>query len=579
MAAALAEAGQAVGHRHEQAAVLAEVRQQRQQRQLRAAAAAHACRDEGGAELADEASLEPERRRTLEEGAHRGLDAGHVDAASQHDGVCRHADPPARPPRPDAGARRRRPLCAPSTSASARRSVRPVLEATTTRTCTAREYPKPQQTRGARLPSRSRRAAGSRARLRPGLSSGRRPDEDISTSACRIGGPSSHEEAACADPSSVRPIEGHCEPRFRAVREAFEANFRRHDEVGAAVSVVADGAPAVDLWGGHRDESRTAPWQHDTLVNVFSITKGVVSLCVAMLLDRGLLDLDARVADYWPEFAAAGKQDVRVAELLAHQAGLPCPARAPAGGRPRELARHDGGAGRRSVPGGRPEARSATTRSPGAGSPASCCAASTAAAWEPSCAKRSRRRWRSTFISAHRRRSMRARPRSRAASRTWSFACSATGCARRATWAMRLRVFGNPQQRDAKLDSRAWRAAEQPAVNGISNARSLARLYGVLARGGEGEGVRLLRPGDARPGNPHASPRAGSSSSGSACASASASCSTHPTSAWRRARAASDIPAPGVPSPSPIRSVGSASPTPRTVPTPRRASWPRPRGS
>ncbi|MFF9607337.1 serine hydrolase domain-containing protein [Streptomyces sp. NPDC014684] len=118
------------------------------------------------------------------------------------------------------------------------------------------------------------------------------------------------------------PVHGHCDPRFTAVREAFEENFRERDELGAAVTVTVGGETVADLWGGWADAARTRPWERDTLVNVWSTTKGPVALCAHLLADRGLLDLDRPVAAYWPEFAAAGKADVRVRELLSHRAGL-----------------------------------------------------------------------------------------------------------------------------------------------------------------------------------------------------------------------------------------------------------------
>ncbi|MEV7425129.1 MULTISPECIES: serine hydrolase domain-containing protein [unclassified Streptomyces] len=120
----------------------------------------------------------------------------------------------------------------------------------------------------------------------------------------------------------VPRIEGECAERFAAVRATFERNFREHDELGAAVAVTVGGETVVDLWGGWADAARTRPWQRDTVVNVWSTTKGATALCAHLLIDRGLLDPDAPVAAYWPEFAAAGKEGVRVRELLAHRAGL-----------------------------------------------------------------------------------------------------------------------------------------------------------------------------------------------------------------------------------------------------------------
>jgi len=123
--------------------------------------------------------------------------------------------------------------------------------------------------------------------------------------------------------SEVPRIYGHCDSRFEAVREAMAENFASRDEVGAAVCVVVDGETVVDLWAGHADMQRTRPWREDTLANVYSTTKGMTALCALRLLERGDLDIDRPVAEYWPEFAAAGKGDLPVRWLLSHRAGLP----------------------------------------------------------------------------------------------------------------------------------------------------------------------------------------------------------------------------------------------------------------
>ena len=97
---------------------------------------------------------------------------------------------------------------------------------------------------------------------------------------------------------------------------------RADRDVGAAVAVYRDGVKVVDLWGGYRNGITKTPWQHDTMVNMFSTTKGIASLAVALAVSRGLFSYDAKVVDYWPEFAQAGKADVTVRQLLSHQAGL-----------------------------------------------------------------------------------------------------------------------------------------------------------------------------------------------------------------------------------------------------------------
>lgn len=121
---------------------------------------------------------------------------------------------------------------------------------------------------------------------------------------------------------SKTTIEGICAPGYEPVREAFARNFEKGD-LGASCAVTVEGELVVDLWGGHRDIARQLPWEQDTIVNVWSTTKMFAALCVLMLHDRGALSVDSPMADYWPEFAANGKQDVLVRHVLGHTAGLP----------------------------------------------------------------------------------------------------------------------------------------------------------------------------------------------------------------------------------------------------------------
>lgn len=117
-------------------------------------------------------------------------------------------------------------------------------------------------------------------------------------------------------------IDGDVDEGFGPVADEFRRNFASRGDVGAALAVYRDGRAVVDLWGGMRDSTRSLPWQRDTMVPVFSTTKGVSALVVASLRSKGLLDWDERVAAYWPEFAAEGKDAVTVRQLLAHEAGL-----------------------------------------------------------------------------------------------------------------------------------------------------------------------------------------------------------------------------------------------------------------
>ena len=115
-------------------------------------------------------------------------------------------------------------------------------------------------------------------------------------------------------------VEGHCDPRFAPLRDAFRANFAERGELGAAVCVMVGGRVVADLYGGWADQEQGRRWQPDTLVNMFSVGKGLVAACAARLSAQGRLDLDTAVATYWPEFAAAGKDAITVRQLLSHQA-------------------------------------------------------------------------------------------------------------------------------------------------------------------------------------------------------------------------------------------------------------------
>jgi len=123
---------------------------------------------------------------------------------------------------------------------------------------------------------------------------------------------------------SVPPdlIHGEADEGYGKVADAFRANFAAGREVGAALCVYRDGRKVIDMWGGYADGRTRSPWQADTMVNMFSSTKGVAALTVAHAAANGLLDYDRKVTDYWPEFGQHGKGEVTVRQLLAHQAGL-----------------------------------------------------------------------------------------------------------------------------------------------------------------------------------------------------------------------------------------------------------------
>ena len=123
-------------------------------------------------------------------------------------------------------------------------------------------------------------------------------------------------------PSESPAVEGEASPQFEALRSELQRMLDSGEELGASLAVVDHGKPVVDLWGGWREGERTSQWQRDTIVNVWSITKTMTTLSALMLADRGLLDLDAPVAIYWPEFAQNGKADITVKQVMSHTGGV-----------------------------------------------------------------------------------------------------------------------------------------------------------------------------------------------------------------------------------------------------------------
>jgi CubicO group peptidase (beta-lactamase class C family) len=117
-------------------------------------------------------------------------------------------------------------------------------------------------------------------------------------------------------------VEGTCDERFKGLRDVFTDQIESGEDLGASLAVSIDGETLVDVWGGWKDEAKTQPWTTDTVVNVWSTTKTMTNLCALMLVDRGQLDVDEKVATYWPEFAAAGKDGVLVRHLLGHTSGV-----------------------------------------------------------------------------------------------------------------------------------------------------------------------------------------------------------------------------------------------------------------
>jgi CubicO group peptidase (beta-lactamase class C family) len=288
--------------------------------------------------------------------------------------------------------------------------------------------------------------------------------------------------------SQAYEIQGHCSPRFAAVRDAFEHNFAQGLEAGASFAAVLDGELVVDLWGGHADAQGERAWQADTIVNVYSTTKAMAALCTLMLVDRGALDLDAPVAKVWPEFAEAGKASVRVRQLLSHTSGLP--------GWDAALGVDD---------------LYDWDRVCGL-------LAAQAPWWEPGTTSGYHalthgfllgevvRRVEGRSLGAFFRKEV-AEPlgadfhiglaeehEGRVGQMLPPLDSALAAGAGIEPGSVAERVLGNPPLTGDVANRRAWRAAEIPAANGQGNARSVARIAGALACGGTLDGVRLLGP-------------------------------------------------------------------------------------
>lgn len=290
-------------------------------------------------------------------------------------------------------------------------------------------------------------------------------------------------------------INGEFDPKFSRVRDAFAENFAQRGEVGAAVSIAIDGRCVVDLWAGHADQGRTRPWNRDTIVNVWSTTKGLCAMCAHRLADQGKLDLDAPVAKYWPEFAQAGKDSMPVSYLLNHKAGMAA-IRTPLKHEEvfswekvtSELARQEPWW----TPGTRhgyhaitfgwlvgEVIRRISGKSPGTYFRDEIAKPLGADAWIGIGPELDARVAEIIFAPAPK------------PGEPNIFA----EMMKDPTSVTALSIMNPPTMfTQETTNSRAWRAAEIPAANGHTNARALARIYGALARGGEVDGVKLFSP-------------------------------------------------------------------------------------
>jgi CubicO group peptidase (beta-lactamase class C family) len=280
------------------------------------------------------------------------------------------------------------------------------------------------------------------------------------------------------------PTEGHCDPAFAPLRDAFRENFAAHGELGAGLAVMHRGRLVVDLWGGWCDPSQTRRWQRDTLVCMMSVAKSVTALGVHALADDGLLDLDAPIARYWPEYGCHGKAATPLRWALCHLAGVPVVEGPPRGAIYDWQAMTSALAAQVPMvaPGTEPiyhtmtqgfllgeVLRRVTGRSPGAflrERIAGPLGMDYAIGLTPGQAARC-----ATMVPA--------------AGTVLAIAQSGdpTSLLARA-WAQL------PAAED--FNSPAWRAAEIPSANGHGTARAIATLYGALAQGGQVEGIRVI---------------------------------------------------------------------------------------
>jgi len=316
-------------------------------------------------------------------------------------------------------------------------------------------------------------------------------------------------------------IYGFVRPGLEAVRDAFAQNFAERREAGASCCVVRHGETLVDIWAG--EQAPGQPWRRDTIVNVFSTTKGAAALCCAILADRGLLDYNEKLSSYWPEFGAEGKENVTVAEALSHQAGVCGIRHADAGDTGvhfsmEELFDQEKTAAQLArqkpfwVPGSKNGYHAVT--------------------YGNICAEIVRRISGETLGTFFRKNVAEplgvdfhiglpdtedfrvapmipsdpssnggADPASQSQAAIKFIKAAKTPEQREILQGLRS-AFTNPILHDVDgipvMNSAVWRRAELPAVNGHTNAAALARMYCCLARGGELDGVRLLTPGSVR---------------------------------------------------------------------------------
>ena len=135
-------------------------------------------------------------------------------------------------------------------------------------------------------------------------------------------GADSHSTTSAGETDSMAEIHGTSGTEYNKLGELLSSSIDEGTDVGASVSVTVEGETVVDIWGGWADEAKAAPWEQDTITNVWSTTKTMTFLCTLLLAERGLLDYHEKVATYWPEFAQNGKADIEVRHLMGHTSGV-----------------------------------------------------------------------------------------------------------------------------------------------------------------------------------------------------------------------------------------------------------------
>ncbi|MDH3641485.1 MAG: beta-lactamase family protein [Gammaproteobacteria bacterium] len=283
-------------------------------------------------------------------------------------------------------------------------------------------------------------------------------------------------------------VNGTCDERFARVRDEFEKNFSDRGDVGASFAATIEGEYVIDLWGGHRDAERTQPWGADTIANVYSTSKTMTFISTLILADRGELDYTAPVANYWPEFAANGKENIPVSNLLSHSAGLPGFSRV---FEAEELYDWDTVVAdlATQAPWWEPGTQSgyhATTQGFLIGEVIRRITGKTMGTWfrenvaEP--------------LGADFHIGVATQDLPRVADLLPDPAAGDTPMFEMDKDSMMGRVFGSTNLTNDAVNSEAWRRAELPAINGHGNGRSVVRAQTALANDGSAFGVQLLSP-------------------------------------------------------------------------------------